>query len=229
MNKIIQGLVEFKQKFQKSFIEEFPDLANGQKPQALMIVCCDSRIMPTVSTRIGPGDLFVLRNIGNIVPPYNYINQGNTLKHSSVLAALEFAIKYLQIPNIIICGHSECGAMKYLLANEEVPETPFLHNWISEAKSVYTEFSTNPKSQDINPKTAHNEISKLNVIHQLENLYTIPVVREAVDRKKLKVYGWWLDISTYDVYHYLKSQNEFVQINDKTLETILDELYEEKS
>ncbi len=223
MQKIIAGLVEFKKNHQKSFIEDFPDLISGQNPLALLIVCCDSRIMPTISTQIGPGDLFVLRNIGNLVPPYDYINQGNAFKHSSVVAALEFALLYLNVPNIIICGHSECGAMKYLLDNKEVPDTPFLHNWISEAKGVYNNFIES--GVDKTNVNAHNQLSKLNVMHQLENLMTFPIVMDRLNNGSLQIHGWWLDISNYNVYHLMNDTGEFLEINENTAPDIIKRLY----
>ncbi len=223
MHKIISGLVEFKSSHQESFIQDFPDLVSGQNPMALLIVCCDSRIMPTISTRIGPGDLFVLRNIGNLIPPYDFINQGNAFKHSSVVAALEFALLYLNVPNIIICGHSECGAMKYLLDNKEVPDTPFLHNWISEAKGVYNEFIES--GTDKNNINAHNVLSRLNVIHQLDNLQSFPIVKERLNKGTLQINGWWLDISNYNVFHYMKDTGEFLEINETSAPEIIKRLY----
>src|SRR5687768_8428317 len=116
MKKLIQGIVEFRRNMRTGYREVFAKLALGQAPDALLVACSDSRVVPNLFASADPGDLFVIRNVGNFVPPGG---DGRSRNDSSEAAAIEFALSKLQVADIIVCGHSECGAMQALLAGRD--------------------------------------------------------------------------------------------------------------
>lgn len=150
----------------------------NKKPNTFFICCCDNRIMPYSITNKEQGELFILRNVGNIIPPYNS-------PESSVAAAIAYAIGHLEIPEIIVCGHSDCGGMKAALAGIEDNST--LKNWLQYAA---------PSDSAASP----DELSKTNVLHQIENLKTHPDVIKALDNERLKIHAWWFDLETNTVH-----------------------------
>src|ERR1041384_7022651 len=117
MKKLIQGIIDFRRKLKPEMRATFARLALGQKPDALFIACSDSRVAPNVFASTNPGDLFVVRNVGNIIPPCGVM--GNSVADESEAAAIEFAVTRLNVRDIIICGHSECGAMQALVGGRE--------------------------------------------------------------------------------------------------------------
>ena len=123
MNKLLEGIQQFQSSVYPRYKGLFRQLASTQKPRALFIACADSRLMPEMLTQSGPGDLFICRNAGNIVPPYNDHAGG-------VTATIEYAVAVLRVPNIIICGHSDCGAMKGVLHPESVRGMPTVARWL---------------------------------------------------------------------------------------------------
>lgn len=180
----------------------FEQLASGQSPQALMITCSDSRIVPSLITQCEPGDLFLVRNVGNIVPPYNANGECATA------AAIEFALTVLEVPSIIICGHSDCGAMK-AVAHDKVPEgLPNLGRWLGYAstpKRIVAEVY-----RDLTPEQKLNVCIQENVLAQLDNLKTHPVVASRLCQGQVTLYGWVYKIETGDVFAYDSQQGQFL-------------------
>src|SRR5262245_7184396 len=129
MQKLVQGIHKFQTNYFSSQQELFQRLAKGQSPETLFITCSDSRISPTLLTQTGPGDLFVLRNAGNIVPPYRASNGGEG-------ATIEYAIHALGVKDIVVCGHSHCGAMKGLLHPEDLGDMPTVRDWLLHAEAT---------------------------------------------------------------------------------------------
>src|SRR4029079_5134184 len=125
MRKLIQGIVDFRKGLTEERRDLFAKLALGQKPDVLFIGCSDSRVVPNLFASTDPGDLFVVRNIGNFVPP-----QASPAHESSVSAALEFAVFSLHVSDIIVCGHSECGPMQALVQGIETLSCPHLKSWL---------------------------------------------------------------------------------------------------
>jgi len=216
MKKLIQGIVDFRQKLTKESSTLFTKLARGQKPDALFIGCSDSRIVPNLFASTDPGDLFVLRNIGNIVPPASSAPQD-----TSVPAGIEFSVLSLNVSNIIVCGHSECGAMQALAQGVDTL-SPNLKSWLK-----YGEESLNKVREGliITPSLSeHNQISQVNVLQQMQHIMSYPFIRERVEKKQLRVHGWWFDIAQADVYCYESSVNQFVLIDEKEAKLILERL-----
>lgn len=185
MKKLIQGIMKFRKTRRSSVQKTFARLAFGQSPDGLFITCSDSRVAADVFASTDPGDLFVIRNVGNIVPAFP--NTGSTV------AGLEFAIHTLKVRHIIVCGHSNCGAMGALVQKvDEDKDTP-LALWLRHAKTA-------TKGGILN----QDDLSKKNVALQLENLRTHPAIKEKEAAGHLHLHGIWFDIPHADVY-YLES------------------------
>lgn len=217
MKKLIRGIVDFRMNLKESYQGLFAELAIKQTPDALFIACSDSRVVPNTFASTNPGDLFVLRNVGNLIPPCG--EDGIALGDKSEAAAIEYAVTTLKVSDIIICGHSECGAMLALLDDRKKLETPNLRKWLKNGEGAL-----NLLSQGIilDPQLAkHNQLSQLNVLLQMANVKSYPSVKERVANGSLTVHGWWFDIAKADVYHYERNLNRFILIDEKEAEKML--------
>jgi len=221
MKKLVQGILEFRKKLKPEMREEFARLALGQKPDALFVACSDSRVVPNLFASSNPGDLFVLRNVGNLVPIWKDSQPGEFVA-ASAGAAVEFAVLELRVSNIIVCGHSECGAMQALMKGTQFPKGSYLNSWLVYGKpSLKTLRSKGPLDHTLAP---HNQLSQHNVLEQMEHLMTFPFVKERVNKGILQLHGWWFDIAKADVYAYESGQNRFVLIDDEEAERIMKKL-----
>lgn len=221
MKKLINGIVEFRRKVQQSYRESFGKLATGQSPDTLFIACSDSRVVPNTFASTNPGDLFVVRNVGNLVPPCGG-EHGASASDESEAAAIEFSVLSLNVSHVIVCGHSECAAMRALANNRQNVKTPNLLNWlrhgdaaVEKLRSGYTLDGT---------LTEHNQISQLNVLLQIEHIKSYPVIRERIANKSLSIHGWWFDIAHADVYAYEDEQKRFILIDETEAERIIERL-----
>ena len=205
MQKLVQGIHHFQANVFRSQRELFERLAAGQQPETLFITCSDSRINPNLITQTDPGELLILRNAGNIVPNYGPANGGEA-------ATIEFAVAALGVKDIIICGHSHCGAMVALLEPERLGELPALNQWLSHAETT---------RQIMNEKYAHLSGVPLvtatveeNVLVQLESLRTHPTVAARLASGDLKLHGWVYKIETGEVFAYDPDRVEFLPLTD---------------
>jgi carbonic anhydrase len=215
MKKLIQGIVEFRKNLTHESRTLFAQLALGQKPDALFIACSDSRVVPNLFASTNPGDLFVLRNIGNLVPP-----AGASSQDFSASAVIEFSIFSLNVSDIIVCGHSECGAMQALIQGIDPFCCPHLDSWLKYGKEALNKVR---KGWVINPfLSEHNQVSQVNVLQQMEHLTTYPFIQERLEKKQLRLHGWWFDIAQADVYCYEQDLHQFVLIDEKEAELILE-------
>lgn len=202
---LIDGVVKFRKEDFEKDKEFFQGLKDGQKPHTFYIGCSDSRIVPNLITKTLPGELFVVRNIANIVPPFSR-NDG-TLKCTA--AILEYAVKYLEVENIVVCGHSNCGGLKALFYDEEkLKALPFVESWLELIKDLKEKVKN---IEDV--KLREWELEQLNVVRQIQNLLSYPFVNEAVESGKLKLYGWYYIIETAEVFNYNFEKKEFELIN----------------
>ncbi len=217
MKKLIQGIVEFRKNISEENRELFANLALGQKPDALFIACSDSRVVPNVFASTNPGDLFVLRHIGNLVPPCCPGSNDNAAQ-----AAIEFSVLSLNISNIIVCGHSECAAMQFIAQGLKHDNCPHLDEWL---KYGYGALNKVKEGRVLNPKLSlSNQVSQANVLLQMEHIMSYPFIKERIDKKQLRVHGWWFDIGHADVYSYESLYDQFVLIDEKEAELILQRL-----
>lgn len=218
MRKLLQGIVEFRKCLTDEYRKLFAQLALGQKPDALFIACSDSRVVPDLFASTNPGDLFVLRNVGNLIPPYS-----SAKMHASAPAALEFSIFSLKISNIVVCGHSECGAIEAIMTRVSHLSCPHLYSWLKFGEDALVksreEFNIDPALSEA------NQISQLNVLLQMEHLLTYPCVKEKLEKSELSIHGWWFDIAKADVYCYEPTLNKFVLIDEKESKLIFPRLH----
>src|SRR5690348_4138026 len=158
MRKLLHGIVEFRNNRRPDYREKFARLALGQKPDTLFIACSDSRVVPNLFASADPGDLFVIRNVGNIIAPADA--NGRSTSDESEGAAIEFAVGKLQVTDIIVCGHSECGAMQALLGGRESVEAEHLRSWLRHAETALKGLGV---KDGLDPSLqAHNRLSQLN-------------------------------------------------------------------
>ncbi len=204
MQKLITGLHQFQKQF-SSHKELFERLAHGQNPDALFITCSDSRINPNLITQTNPGDLFILRNAGNIVPAYG-------LQSGGEVATIEFALVGLGVKDIIICGHSLCGAMKGILDPNLLKEMPSVKSWLTHAAATKRIIDENYK--DLSPEARMNAAVQENVLVQIENLRTHPAVAARLARGELTLHGWTYKLETGEVFSYDTEEGQFLPITD---------------
>ena len=210
VKKLIQGIVDFRNKVRPNYREAFAKLALGQSPDALLIACSDSRVAPNVFASTEPGDLFVIRNAANIIAPCGA--DGRSVSDESEAAAIEFALLALNVADIIVCGHSECGAMRIIADGKRDLPAPHLHDWLRHAEGALRDATSNTTMAKKLP--LHNRVSQFNVLHQIEHLRTYPLVRERMDAGRLKLHGWWFDIAEAEVLCYDEERKEFIIIDD---------------
>jgi carbonic anhydrase len=203
MEKIIRGVHQFQTHIFSSQRELFERLAAGQKPDALFITCSDSRINPNLLTQTRPGELFILRNAGNIVPPYGAASGGEG-------ATIEYAVSALDIRDIIVCGHSHCGAMHGLLHPEAVKRMPTVASWLGHAEA--TRRIIEEKYSELSEEELLLTAVQENVLVQLENLRTHPSVAAGLATGKLSLHGWLYEIESGRVYAYDPGKRQFQPI-----------------
>lgn len=202
---LIDGNEHFKDKKFKKYENKFLDLVqNGQKAKVLFIACSDSRVDPALITNSDPGDLFILRNIGNFVPPFSPDND-----YHATAAGIEYAVHVLQVTDIIVCGHSHCGAIESLY--KDVSSINLLHvkRWLDLGQRA-----KNYVERNLDLNTNHEEklmlTEKISIIYQLENLLSYPQVRNLVNEGKLSLRGWYYKILTGELEYYCDNQREFL-------------------
>ena len=203
MQKLIQGIHQFREENFRPLQGLFEQLSKGQNPETLFITCSDSRIDPNLLTRSQPGDLFILRNAGNIVPPHGAANGGEA-------ATIEFAVAALGVKDIIICGHSHCGAMKGLLQPEMVAPLPAVSTWLSHAET--TRRIVRDNYRHLNGDRLVTATVEENVLVQLENLRTLPSVASRLVKGDLHLHGWVYKIETGEVFAYDFNSGQFVPV-----------------
>jgi carbonic anhydrase len=205
MEKLVQGIHRFQADIFRPRHELFERLATGQNPQALFITCSDSRVMPDLITQAEPGDLFVLRNAGNLIPPHM------AGRDSGEAATIEFAIKSLKIRDVIVCGHTHCGAMQALLRPETLTEMPRIRRWLGHADATREIITTSYRLTD--PEALWKATVEENVLVQLENLRTHPCVAAALSRGDVKLHGWVYKLETGEVFEFEPITGQFVALN----------------
>lgn len=184
MKQIIDGFLKFQADVYPSQKKLFEQLATGQKPKALFVTCSDSRVVPELFTQQSPGDLFVIRNAGNIVPSYGPEPGG-------VSASVEYAVSVLKISDIVICGHSNCGAMAAITSGQPLDKLPAVSQWLKHADSAKAIVCSQTHEVD---RERADALVRQNVIAQLANIRTHPSVALALSQKALKLHGWVYDI-----------------------------------
>lgn len=205
LNKLKQGILEFQRNVYPSRQAEYEYAAtNPQKPHTLLITCADSRIDPEALTQSGPGEIFVARNVGNMVPGYGEMMGG-------VSAVIEYAVDALKVSHAVICGHTDCGAMKGILASADALDgMPTVKSWLRNAdaaKRVASSLADGPPSL--------KSMTEQNVLLQMQHLRTHPSVAGAMARGELTLSGWVYDIARGDVLIFNDDEQRFVSVREQ--------------
>ncbi len=201
MRKLIRGLREFQDNYFPSHLELFEKLGMEQKPRVLFITCSDSRIVPNLLTKADVGELFIIRNAGNIIPPYGTL--------SGEGATIEYAIQSLEIEQIIVCGHTHCGAMNGLLKLDQLrEEMPITYQWLKLAEGTRRLVKEN--YTHLMDKELLEVTSAENVLTQIDNLKTYPVIRSRLYQARLNIYGWVYNLETGQVLAYDSVSHSYV-------------------
>lgn len=200
-DKVLQGYNQFREKYQgdkKSFMEQLA--IEGQSPEVMVVSCCDSRVDPSMILQCKPGDLFIARNVANIVPPYE-----NDESHHGTSAALEFGICYLNVKHLIIWGHSQCGGISALLNSDNIKDqNDFIGNWIEIIK----------QNEDYTENHAQNvdNMARQSLTLSYNNCLSFPWIKKRVDSGELKIHRWFFNIIEAQVYKYDEQNNSYVPL-----------------
>lgn len=208
IHNLIAGYKEFKKKYYTNPHETiFKELTeNGQKPKVLMIACSDSRVDPAIVTNSKPGDLFVIRNVANLVPPYE-----NDSSYHGTSAALEFGVNGLDIEHIIVFGHSQCGGIMALVnANPEL-EKGFIAKWMEIARPAHQQIVEGHQTESFDKKVLL--CTQYSLINSYNNLQTFPWIREKIKAGKLKIHAWYFDLTTGMISYYDPKKNNFKELS----------------
>ena len=199
MEKLISGIAQFRNSSFEERKKLFAELANGQSPEVLFITCSDSRIDPNLLTQTEPGDLFIIRNAGNIVPPHVRTAGG-------VTASIEFAVAALGVKHIVVCGHSDCGAMKGALNTSALTDLPHVQNWLEHSRgaveAVRAKHGDSPDSLE--------QVTEENVVQQMQHLRTHPAVLAKLATGDVDLHGWVYNIEHGTIVAYDDESDSFV-------------------
>jgi carbonic anhydrase len=203
MKRLLRGVHKFQKEIVGKQAEFYAELAKGQRPHTLFITCSDSRINPNLLTQTGPGEIFILRNAGNIIPPHGAMMGGEA-------ATIEYAVGILGVTDIVVCGHSHCGAMTGLLEPGAMADLPAMRTWLGHAEATRRIVTEN--YADLTGEERTSVAIQENVLVQLENLRTIPVVAARLASGRLHLHGWVYKIETGEVYAYDPAEAQFLAL-----------------
>lgn len=205
MDQLIRGARTFHDEVYRKDPQRFESLAGGQSPSALFIGCSDSRVSPDVLTQADPGTLFVIRNAGNIVPPYGAARGG-------VGASIEYAVSVLRVPHVIVCGHTDCGVLKATLKPESVRELPNVAQWLEMTQP--TRWMLRETHGDEDPTTLLDLAVEHHALMQIQNLQTHPSVAARLHAGTLQLHAWTYQIGTGRVLAWSTSARRFVPLEE---------------
>ncbi len=213
MQRLLQGYTRFRRDVFPGMKDRFRLLADRQQPDVLFITCADSRIVPDLILQTEPGDMFLCRAVGNIVPPHGAMPGG-------ISSTVEYAVEVLHVRHIIVCGHSDCGAIRAVLPpdpadrrdHSKLPRLPLTAKWLGYIEPAWKYLPPGVSSAD--HRTLHTALIRANVIAQLENLKTHPEVARALAHNEIQVHGWYYDILTGAVEAYDQQDRRFVALED---------------
>ena len=208
MERILHGVMRFRMEVVPRRLGLYRELANGQRPQALFIACADSRVAPELITQADPGELFTCRNAGNIVPPYGQATGG-------VSAAIEYAVMALGVRDIVVCGHSDCGAMKGILHPEALAGMPTVRTWLNHAEVARRVVEANGPTVD-----KLQALVEENVLAQLDHLRTHPSVAAHLAAGDMTLHGWVYSLETSEVRAFDAEQHRFVPLGSTAVPAV---------
>lgn len=200
--KLLDGFKRFQHQYFGNDSRLYESMRDGQPAKTLMIACCDSRVDPAILTDCNPGDLFTVRNVANLVPPYE--NEGH---YHGTSSALEFAVNHLEVENIIIMGHGSCGGIKALWENDGTAQSQFIHSWVSLAQPAknWVKDTLSNASTEEQIKACEQRA----ILESLANLMTFSCVRQRVEQGQLSLHGWYFDISAGELLCFNSQTGSF--------------------
>ncbi|MFZ8198763.1 carbonic anhydrase [Alteromonas portus] len=213
MDHVISGVAKFQKEVYPNKKATFQKLANGQNPEVLFITCSDSRIDPNLVTQTDPGELFICRNAGNIVPPHSNQTGGMT-------ASIEFAVAALGVSHIVICGHTDCGAMKGAINPEGLSALPHVKEWLGHCRVATEVVKERCGHADLSLEDLE-AVTKENVVQQIQHLRTHPSVAAKIATGQVKLHGWVYNIGEGDVLCYNAESGEFEAMDQSAAEAQL--------
>lgn len=192
--KMLHGYREFRKKYALGDNSIMQYLSHyGQQPKTMVVSCCDSRVDPALILQCDPGDLFVVRNVANIIPPYEH-----DTGHHGTSAALEFGICFLKVNHLVLLGHSQCGGIQLLLnRDEEANQNDFITNWVSLIKTQRA------------PTQDPDEYAKFALNHSYHNCLTFPWIREKIANQELKIHLWFFDVKKGQIFTYSEEDKNY--------------------
>ena len=204
ISSFLSGFQRFREKYFEGEASLFSRLRHGQNPRTLVIACCDSRVDPVLLTGADPGDIFVVRNVANLVPPYR-----NGAEMPGIRADIEFAIKGLNVEHIIIVGHRSCGGIQALMDGEGITthQYEFIGNWVSIARPARERVLR--ELPNASPEVQARACEQAAIELSLENLVTFPWIRERVESGALTLHGWYFDIERGELLGFSPETGKF--------------------
>lgn len=198
--KMLEGYQLFREKYAHGDTSVMDYLSNyGQQPKVMVVACCDSRVDPALILQCDPGDLFVVRNVANIVPPYE-----KDEKHHGTSAALEFGVRFLKVKHLILLGHSQCGGIHALINNNDPNSDDFITNWVSVIKTHECQHED------------EDEYAKLALNQSYQNCLSFPWIKETVLNKNLIIHLWFFDIKKGQIFTYSETEKTYQALDSKS-------------
>jgi carbonic anhydrase len=217
VRKLVEGIVRFRRERREGYKEQFAHLALDQSPDTLLVCCSDSRVAPNVFASTDPGDMFVVRNVGNIVPT---AASSGAPAAAGTAAAVEFAVDRLGVKDVVVCGHSDCGAMKAMAAGPG-GKGP-LAAWLESAGDTLKTLDAHPELAPRRPR--HDRLAQAHALVQLEHLKTHAPVARALQAGALRLHAWWFDLAEAEVHAWEPSLGRYALLDEAEAARILERL-----
>lgn len=215
LSDLINGHEEFKTHYYPLHEKEFLDLVdNGQKPGAIIITCSDSRIVLDRLFSTNPGQLFIVRNPGNLAPPYTI---DSTQLQASVLASVEYAVHHLGIKDVIVMGHSDCGAMNAVYSGADLSGFPGLIRWLSIDNDLFKSFQKKHQEHPLTKKEGLFLFEKFSIVGQLHHLSHYPILRDLLKDESVHLHGWFYDVRSGGIDYYDTDKKGFFPLSIKEI------------
>ncbi len=196
MDRLFKGYMKFRGEDFQSHRELFKELGRSQQPHTLFIGCSDSRVVPNMITQSHPGELFIVRNVANIVPPYRV-----TEEYVATTSAIEYAVQVLNVDDIVVCGHSNCGGCAAMhMSHDELEHIPHVRKWLNVSSEVKGRVDRLMQGGSAEEREWLTE--QINILVQMRNLLSYPYIREKYERRELNIYGWYYIIETGEIYNF---------------------------
>jgi len=203
-SRLLLGVERFRREARPALSPLFDQLAEGQAPHTLFITCSDSRVQPNLLTHTDPGEIFIVRNIGALVPP------SGSVVMTSEPAAIEYAVAVLGVKDVVVCGHSGCGAITALVNSSSPPGLDGFHRWLDNAREI---------AGELDGITDVNQAVRRVAQHQLAHLLSYPAVRERVDKGELRLHAWFYDVGRAELFEHDTARGDYVRLGEKDAES----------